>query len=357
VGEQLSLRREGQARLTETTFDPLATPVRSVLASLAALSSFAANAEEPEVLTLGRRSAEIANDLEFVTRADSSDHVYWAEGRGRGVFLRAAPIEIAEALRKTLYAQVDTVVFTSATLRADGRFDFFRQRMGLAGPGDDLPPLEKLAVKSSFDYPNQAALYLPAHLPEPNAPGFVEAVVEEVLALCEITGGRAFALFTSVRNMEAAHALARDRLAYPVYLQGERPKAVLLELFKQAPSVLFATHSFWEGVDVPGDALSLVVIDKLPFASPQDPLVAARVSRLEKMGQEPFSAYQVPQAAIALQQGFGRLIRTRQDRGIVAILDRRMTTKGYGRAFLRSLPPARRVMNQEALRRFFRGEG
>lgn len=356
VGERLSLRREGSVRVTDTTFDPLATPVRAVLASLAALSAFAANAEEPEVLTLGRRSAEIANDLEFVTRADSADHVYWAEGRGRGVFLRAAPIEIAEALRKTLYAQVDTVVFTSATLRADGRFDFFSQRMGLASADDAQPPVEKLFVKSSFDYPNQAALYLPANLPEPNAPGFVEAVVEELLALCDVTQGRAFALFTSVRNMEAAHGLARDRLPYPVYLQGERPKAVLLDLFRQEPSVLFATHSFWEGVDVPGDALSLVVIDKLPFASPQDPLVAARVARLEKEGQEPFSAYQVPSAAIALQQGFGRLIRTRQDRGVVAILDKRMTTKGYGRAFLRSLPPARRVMNLEALRRFFEAE-
>jgi ATP-dependent DNA helicase DinG len=196
---------------------------------------------------------------------------------------------------------------------------------------------------------------LPAHLPEPNAPGFVEAVAEEIVALVNLTGGRAFALFTSLRNMEGVYRLAARKLKYPALLQGERPKTALLELFKREPSVLFAAHSFWEGVDVVGDALSLVVIDRLPFASPGDPLVAARIDQLREKGEEPFSAYQLPQAAIALRQGFGRLIRSRQDRGIVAILDRRVTTKYYGRFFLRSLPRARRIAERDALDAWLRG--
>jgi ATP-dependent DNA helicase DinG len=155
--------------------------------------------------------------------------------------------------------------------------------------------------------------------------------------------------------MERAHALARNRLPYQVLLQGERPKQQLLEAFREHPSVLFAAHSFWEGVDVPGDALSLVIIDRLPFASPGDPVVAARIRQLEARGEEAFSGYQLPQAALALRQGFGRLIRTRADRGIVAMLDRRIVTKGYGRAFLTSLPPARRIDKLDALEGWFHG--
>jgi ATP-dependent DNA helicase DinG len=212
-----------------------------------------------------------------------------------------------------------------------------------------------LTVPSPFDFPRQAALYLPTHLPDPTAPGFIEAASEEIVRLCEVTGGRAFVLFTSLRNMERAYLLTQGRLPYQVLIQGERPKQQLLEAFREQPSVLFAAHSFWEGVDVPGDALSLVIIDRLPFASPGDPVVAARIRQLEARGEEAFGGYQLPQAALALRQGFGRLIRTRADRGIVAMLDRRIVTKSYGRAFLKSLPPARRIDKLDELEGWFNG--
>jgi len=344
-------------RLTPQALQPLSRKVEEVLEGLSALASITAGEEAPELQALCRRSAELAGELDFIQRAEESDHVYWAEARGRGVFLRAAPIDIARELRKRLYSAVDTVVFTSATLTAEGRFDFFARRMGLSPDeqGETVASVRKVQVTSPFDFPQQAALYVPGHLPEPNAPGFVEAVAEEVVQLTRVTEGRAFILFTSLRNMEQCHQLCRNRLPFQVLLQGERPKSALLEAFKREPSVLFASHSFWEGVDVPGEALSLVVIDKLPFASPTDPLVAARIQQLRERGEEPFGAYQLPEAAIALRQGFGRLIRTREDRGIVAILDQRLVTKRYGSAFFRSLPAARRFAGLPALAAWFGG--
>jgi ATP-dependent DNA helicase DinG len=311
--------------------------------------------EEPELASLQRRSAELAHELSAVTQASSKDHVYWAETRGRGVFLRSAPIDVAQELKERLYPAVDTVVFTSATLRASGGFQFFNERLGLLDEGGEPPlALTELYVPSSFRYEEQAALYVPTHLPEPNAPSFVEAVADEVVRLSALTQGRAFVLFTSLRNMELAHGLAHERLGCQVLLQGMAPKAALLERFQREPSVLFAAHSFWEGVDVPGEALSLVIMDKLPFGSPGDPLTAARIDRLRAKGQDPFSSYQVPEAAIRLRQGFGRLIRSRQDLGLVAILDRRISTKGYGRAFLRSLPAVPRFAKLDGLGAWWR---
>src|SRR6185295_10078175 len=179
---------------------------------------------------------------------------------------------------------------------------------------------------------------LPRQMPEPQDPEFPAAVADELRALLPITGGRAFVLFTSLRNMRAVHALLADELPWQTLLQGDAPKPQLLKRFRERPSVLFASQSFWEGVDVSGEALSLVVIDKLPFASPGEPIVAARIDRLRADGQDAFYGYQVPQAALALKQGFGRLIRSATDRGIVAVLDGRMTRKGYGRLFLQTLP-------------------
>ncbi len=339
----LGLGAESAIRLTPLLLRPLERQVEGVLEGLGALGAFAAGAEEPELQSLGRRSGELAGELDFVRRAESRDHVYWAEGRGRGVALRAAPISVAEALREKLYGAVDTLIFTSATLRAGNSFAYFCRRLGLLDEaGEPVHALTQLAVPSSFDYREQAALYLPTHLPEPNEPGFVQSVAAEVLSLTELTGGRAFVLFTSLRNMEAVHALLQHRLPWPVLKQGDAPKHALLEAFRAEPSVLFASHSFWEGVDVPGEALSLVVMDKLPFASPGHPLTAARIEQLEAQGAEPFSAYQLPEAALALRQGFGRLIRTRADRGIVALLDVRVSRRAYGRLLVQSLPPARR---------------
>ncbi|PTL83487.1 ATP-dependent DNA helicase [Vitiosangium sp. GDMCC 1.1324] len=347
---------EGAVALKPERLALLSGSIEKVKESLSALSAFTLTEHEPELTLLTRRCAELVADLSFLEKVESHDHVYWAEARGRGVFLRASPIEISRELQERLYGGVDTVVFTSATLAAEGRFDFFARRMGLYDEeGVPVASVRTVSVPSPFDFEQQSALYLPTHLPDPAAPGFIEAAAEEIIRLCEVTGGRAFVLFTSLRNMERAHALARNRLPYQVLLQGERPKQQLLEAFRELPSVLFAAHSFWEGVDVPGEALSLVIIDRLPFASPGDPVVAARIRQLEARGEEAFGGYQLPQAALALRQGFGRLIRTRADRGIVAMLDRRIVTKNYGRAFLTSLPPARRIDQLDALSAWFNG--
>ncbi len=348
VSQRLRLHREGTVRLAPGTLAEL-PELDEVLDALAAVGAATGREDSPELHALARRSEELAEQLEHITRSEDPGHVYWAEARGRGVFLRAAPIEVGEDLRRTLYASVDTIVFTSATLTAGNRFDFFRRRVGLAES-----EVEAVAVASPFDYPKQAALYAPTHLPDPNAPHYAEAVADELVALAELTGGRAFALFTSLRNMEAAWRAARDRLPYQVLLQGERPKSALLEAFRAEPSVLFASHSFWEGVDVPGDALSLVVIDKLPFGSPADPRIAARIELLRERGEDPFSAFQLPEAAIALRQGFGRLIRSSRDRGVVALLDPRLHARFYGRTLLRNLPPAHRVEDLDALRAWLR---
>jgi ATP-dependent DNA helicase DinG len=272
-------------------------------------------------------------ELAAVTAMKEPSRVYFGETRGRGVFLRAAPIDVAAELQERLYRRADTVVFTSATLAAQGRFEYFRRAVGLAPEFD----VAEARFDGPFDFSRQAALVSPEGLPEPNDPAFVARGAEAVRALAAVTGGRAFVLCTSTRNMQAFHRACRD-LPYRVLLQGERPKGRLLELFRAEPSVLFATQSFWEGVDVPGEALSLVVIDRLPFAPPGDPVVAAKLRALEEEGRDGFSELQVPAAALALRQGFGRLVRSRSDRGLVAVLDRRLVTKGYGRAFLSTLP-------------------
>jgi ATP-dependent DNA helicase DinG len=344
---------EASVRLGQRSLSAFEVPIDSILRGLAAVSAATQSAEEPELASIGRRSADLGAHLDFIRRANADDHVYWVERKGRGVLLRAAPIEIAGELRTRLYPSVDTIVFTSATLTAGGRFDYFAGRMGLAQGDQKIAPAAQISVDSPFDFDRQAALYVPMHLPEPNAPDFIDAVADEILKLVQITGGRAFALFTSLRNMVGVHQRVRARLKYQVLLQGEHPKSVLLERFKQEPSVLFASQSFWEGVDVPGDALSMVIIDRLPFASPGDPLVAARVDQLKRRGEDAFNVYQLPQAAISLRQGFGRLIRTQKDRGIMALLDKRIRTKPYGQVFLGSLPRLPRFENRSELEKWF----
>ncbi len=333
--------RDATVRLAAGALQGCMQEQGELLHALRELSENASGAADaPDLEAIARRALTIADDLSFVTDAcDDGPYVHFVERRGRGLFLRAAPIEIADELARRLYTRLGSAVFTSATLAVGGRFDYVRRRLGLvSAEGEPRVALAELQVGSPFDYRTQAALYLPTHLPEANAPDFIDAATVELEKLFAITGGRAFALFTSVRNMHRAWELLERRLPYRVLLQGQLPKAQLIEKFQEVPSVLFATASFWEGVDVPGEALSLVVMDKLPFASPGDPVVAARIDALRNAGNDAFGAYQVPQAAIALRQGFGRLVRTRNDRGIVAMLDRRIVTRGYGRQFLRSLP-------------------
>ncbi len=337
-----------RAPLSEAMMDGAQHDLDRLDESLGSLRDLLADAPSPSLGQIARRAGELRVELAAVTAMKEPSRVYFGEVRGRGVFLRAAPIDVAEELRERLYRRTDTAVFTSATLAAQGRFDYFRAQVGLTPELE----VEERRYPGPFDFSRQAALVSPDGLPEPNDPSFVRLASEAIRALAEVTGGRAFVLCTSNRNMTAFHAACRA-LPYRILLQGEKPKHRLLEEFKAEPSVLFATASFWEGVDVPGEALSLVVIDRLPFAPPGDPVIAARLRALEEQGRDGFSELQVPAAALALRQGFGRLVRTRADRGLVAVLDRRLVTKGYGRAFLATLPRCPLLRTVEEARRWW----
>jgi ATP-dependent DNA helicase DinG len=303
--------------------------------------------DRPEPLAgLAGRTLALAGELAFLMRAETDDHVYFVETRGRGVFLRAMPIDVSERLRGLLFDEMRAAVLTSATLAVDGGFTYVKDRLGLR-------PTDELMLASPFRYEEQAVLYVPKAMPEPQSPEFVDRAAEEVTRLLELSRGRAFVLFTSYANMNAVASLIAGRLDYPILIQGEAPKAQLLDTFRETPhGVLLATASFWQGVDVAGEQLSCVIIDKLPFASPRDPVVAARIERLRRKGQDAFGEYQVPVAVLMLKQGLGRLIRTAADRGILAVLDSRVLRKAYGRRFLESLPPARLVHDLSAVARF-----
>jgi ATP-dependent DNA helicase DinG len=338
--------------------EPQRQELRELLRSLSA--ALGTTDDDEEVALLERRCGALGEDLDlFSESARSLDDglIHWAESRGGNLFLHASPVEVAKILQDKLYDRIGPVVFTSATLAVGGSLDYFERRMGLKDDSGDLFPLEGRVLRSPFDFQRNAALYLPKAMPDPQDPRFAEAVADELRRLLPVTSGRAFALFTSLRNMRAVHALLARELPYQVLLQGDQPKAQLLKRFREKPSVLFASQSFWEGVDVAGDALSLVVIDKLPFAPPTEPLVAARIDRLRAAGEDAFFGYQLPQAALALKQGFGRLIRSSTDRGIVAILDGRMTRKGYGRLFIESLPPCQIIRSPDEARAFWEQAG
>ncbi|MFT3913319.1 MAG: ATP-dependent DNA helicase [Anaeromyxobacteraceae bacterium] len=334
-----------RAPLQRDVLEPLERDLERLTFALEALREPLAGADSPQLAQIARRAGELRVELAAVTAMKEPSRVYFAEARGRGVFLRAAPIDVSEELQARLFRRADTVVFTSATLAAQGSFQFFRRQIGLAPEFD----VAEARYPGPFDFEKQAALVLPDHMPEPNDPRFLEAAIQAVRQLTAVTEGRAFVLCTSTRNMNALHRACAD-LPWQVLLQGESPKGKLIERFREEPSVLFATASFWEGVDVPGDALSLVIIDRLPFAPPGDPLVAARLHAIEVNGGDGFNELSVPAAALALRQGFGRLVRTASDRGLVAVLDRRIVTKRYGQAFLTTLPRTRVLRNVEDAR-------
>ncbi|HJU56250.1 MAG TPA: ATP-dependent DNA helicase [Pyrinomonadaceae bacterium] len=293
-------------------------------------------AEQPlEVENILRRIRQVRFDLQFIVAGDDKHFVYWLERRGRGAFLRASPIDVSSLLQDKLFDRVETVVLTSATLASAGSFNFIRERLGLA-------EAEDLVAPSGYDYDSQAVLYLPQRMPDPRSPQFVDAAAEEVIRLLNATEGRAFVLSTSFAGMNALYERVAGEVDFPCFLQGTASKAGLLEKFRETPNaVLFATSSFWQGVDVRGQQLSCVIIDKLPFAVPSDPVVAARQRYIDDQGGSSFYEYSVPQAIISLKQGLGRLIRSTTDRGVLAVLDPRLRTKAYGRLFLESLPPCR----------------
>ena len=295
-----------------------------------------------------RRVGGVRHSLGLLEGADQSGDVAWVERLGRRVSIGTSPVDVSAIMRERVFEAIPSVVLTSATLANDGKFDFIKNRLGV-----DFE-IDERALDSPFDYATQAALYVPCHLPDPRDEAYMDIAAEEILELVQLTGGGAFVLCTSFRGMEALASRCRPRLKAPASMQGEAPKHVLLDRFKdQGDAVLFATSSFWEGVDVQGDALRLVIIDKLPFEVPTDPLVQARCKRMEEEGKSAFMKYLVPSAGLSLKQAFGRLIRSKRDRGVVAVLDKRLVKKGYGKVLLRSLPEAKRCDTIDEVRAFW----
>jgi len=308
-------------------------------------------ADLDEAPGLKNRVATLRADLEFMLESTASNMVFWLERRAtagtaavqraaprigaRSTFLQATPIDVSELLRDLVFDQIPTVVLTSATLTVQGGFEHLRRRLGLADT-------RELVVPSHFQYGKQALLYLPPSMPDPRDPEFVEAAAKTIERVLRITRGRAFCLFTSYNQMRTLHDMLLPVLDFPLLLHGTAPRKALLEEFRSTPnSVLFGTSSFWQGVDVQGEALSCVIIDRLPFAVPSDPVVQARMRAIEESGGRPFFDYQVPEAVLTLKQGFGRLIRSLEDRGVLVLLDPRITRQRYGQVFLQSLPPYR----------------
>jgi ATP-dependent DNA helicase DinG len=324
--------------------------------------------QKPEdIFSLARRAQQLQVQLRSVMENEDPNTVFWIERRGfRGapgsrrkasgeisaggrlnVFLQATPIEVGQILRECLWSKLETSVLTSATLAVGGGFDYVRQRLG-------LDHARELIVPSHFDYESQAILYVPPNLPDPRTPQFPAEAAGLIQRLLEITRGRAFVLFTSYAQMNEIYDRLLGQLDFPMLKQGDAPKSALLEEFRVTPhAVLFGTSSFWQGVDVQGEQLSCVIIDRLPFAVPSDPIVAARVKAIDAGGGNAFFEYQVPSAVITLKQGFGRLIRSLHDRGLLALLDNRILKKQYGRVFLESLPPYSRTTDLKKVEEFF----
>jgi ATP-dependent DNA helicase DinG len=315
---------------------------------------------------LKKRVARLRSEFEFLLESNASNMVYWMERRlhggstsdksttrsafrpqSRTTFLQATPIDVSELMSELVFEQISTVVLTSATLTVQGGFEHIRKRLGLT-------EARELVVPSHFKYGEQALLYLPPEMPDPRDPEFPEAAARCIQRVLEITKGRAFCLFTSYAQMRALYERLLPVLNFPILLHGTAPRKALLEQFRSTPNaVLFGTSSFWQGVDVQGEALSCVIIDRLPFAVPSDPVIQARMKAIEEAGGKPFSDYQVPSAVLTLKQGFGRLIRSLEDRGVLVLLDPRVTRQRYGRTFLASLPPYRITASITDVEAFF----
>ena len=323
------------------------SPLVDNLRLLASQMTPRCEAVDPFGESLCRRAEDIAGSLNFVIESPSDDYVYWWESNKNVVKLGASPINVSTLLAEHLFSEHETVVLTSATL-ATKSSDGFSYFLGRVGAPEET---EAKRLDTPFDFMEQAALFLPSQFPEPDDLRYQDEFEKVVLELVDIVDGGALLLFTSKRMMNIMHERLSPVLKCPKFIQGESPKSTLVERFKrEAPAVLFATASFWEGIDIPGSALQLVVMDRLPFASPGDPLIAARCEELDKQGKSSFAKYQVPQAILRFKQGFGRLIRTGADVGVVAVLDSRVRSRSYGQRFLKALPKTQRVSDIDHLR-------
>ena len=291
--------------------------------------------------------ADSNSTLASVADDHTENFVYWVDKRGNGVYLHATPIDLGSILDERLFRQPGSAVLASATLAVEEEFEYIRGRLGLYAANESVIP-------GHFDFQRQALLYLPPAMPDPRDREFPDHAASEVSKILDITRGRAFVLFTSYRQMREVHRIVSKKLGFPCLLQGQGSNAELLDRFRQTRNcVLFATASFWQGVDVPGEQLSCVIIDKLPFAVPSDPIVRARTDRIQAHGGNAFREYHVPQATLALKQGFGRLIRSASDRGVLVLLDNRIVKKSYGKIFLNSLPDYSRTSDLDEVARFF----
>jgi len=300
-----------------------------------------------DTLTLVRRGKLLQQGLKYWLETPDTALVYWVEARGRGVYLQATPIDVSQTLSSRLFEKLGTVVLTSATLAVAGEFDYLQKRLG-------LPNSRTLRVESPYDYAKQVVLYVPPHLPDPRQPEFSWRAADVIHEVLDASRGRAFVLFTSYQQMQQVYQMLKVRLDYPLMMQGEAPRTALVETFRNTPgAVLFGTSSFWQGIDVQGEQLSCVIIDRLPFAVPTDPVIAARTEAIRQAGGNAFYEYQVPQAALALKQGFGRLIRGSGDRGALVLLDNRITKLPYGKVFFDSLPPYKLTKKLEDIQNFF----
>ncbi|MFN7828037.1 MAG: ATP-dependent DNA helicase [Acidobacteriota bacterium] len=302
-----------------------------------------------EMEALLRRTDQLRFDLDFILHVEAAEDTFvrWCERRGRGITLQAVPIDASAILSDRLFRETETVVLTSATLTTNGTFDFIRARLG-------IEEAVEMVAESNYDYQNQVLLYLPPRMPEPREAAFTAAAATEIIEILRASRGRAFVLCTSNAQMVSLRNLVEPEIDFPVFMQGDGSNSGILSRFRSTPhAVLFATAGFWQGVDVRGEALSCVIIDKLPFAVPSDPVVAARQRFIDVQGRSSFGEYSVPAAVITLKQGVGRLIRSASDRGVLSILDPRLVTKSYGQHFIRSLPACRITRQIDDVHQFF----
>jgi len=301
--------------------------------------------EKIEIIAITNRCEEFLNSLKIILMQELENHVYWAEKDKKMIRLAATPIEIEKLLKESVFANLSSAVLTSATLSINNNFNYIKERLG-------LQETKELLLKSPFNYKKQSILYIADDLLEPRSKDFEERLIDRLRKILEITMGRTLVLFTSYNLLNRAYD-AIDVTGIKIYKQGDADSYRLIEIFKRDNhSALFGTYTFWQGIDIPGDDLQCVIITKLPFAVPDEPITEARMEALQREGKDPFLHYQIPQAAILLKQGFGRLIRTKTDKGIIAILDSRVMTKGYGKQFLNSLPECRMTTAIDDIRNF-----